>query len=196
MPAVTTLAVVGAGLALGGAATKTISGLKQRKEAKDAINNYERQDLSNAQEFRKISTLGADYAKEESSRLSSSVLNVLQSGGLRSFLGGLPQVTQQNNAVARQQQVQLDGQVLERERAIAQDNIRIRGLQERREQEDLGGLGQMYNVGNQNFYSGIGDIASIGGSLAMQGLGDFGGFTPKVSAVNTITPKSYSSLNG
>ena len=46
--------------------------------------------------------------------------------------------------------VDLDNQEQQRDLLIAQDNVRIRQMQEQREREDLAGLGALYNAWKTN----------------------------------------------
>jgi hypothetical protein len=81
----------------------------------------------------------------------------------------------------------LDRQTQQRNMAYAQDNARIRQMQEQREREDLAGLGQMANVGRQDKYGGIQDVGqgllSMGAIAANGALGQQpGGGTPRPMA--------------
>ena len=193
MPAVTTIAL-GASAVAGGA--KAIFGASQAKRARNAINNYQRQDLTNSNVFKNIgvSTLGSDYLREESARTTSGIVDVLRAGGIRGVLGGLPGVVAQNRTMNREGQNYLDNQVIKRDYAIAQDDARIRSMIEQREYQDLAGLGAQLNAGQQNMWNGIGDVTSAFSSFANTAEA-FGGKTPQVSSVNAgIQPTGIQSV--
>lgn len=179
-------------LALGGAAVvgggiKALFGSKQAREAQDAIDNYERQDLENVYKDTRISTLGADLQLEQQNLLNAQMVDAIQQAGMRG-VGALGTLQAGANNVYRQIGAGLDDQMVRREYAIAGDNARIRQMQERREEQDLAGLGQQLNVGRQAMFSGIGDMAQGAMSAANMFMNsDFGGFTPKVNAVNTTS---------
>jgi hypothetical protein len=46
-----------------------IKGMAEKKQGKDELNDYDRQDLTNAYENRPISTMGSDYLAEQSQLL-------------------------------------------------------------------------------------------------------------------------------
>ena len=60
-----------------------IQGAKEQREAKDALDNYHRQELSNVYNNNQISTLGADRQRMEQARLASGQISALQDSGDR-----------------------------------------------------------------------------------------------------------------
>jgi hypothetical protein len=141
----------------------TIQGAKQARDAKNALENYERQELKNVAEDLQVSTLGSDLQREEQARLSVSQIDALQGSGTRGIIGGLGRVEAGNQNVNRQIAADLDMQQREIDRMRAQDETRIQGMQEQREVADINALSSQYNTGQQNMMSGLGTtIAGTG----------------------------------
>lgn len=176
------LPLIMAGIGLGTSLFQTLSGNKQHKDAQRAYNSFERQDLNNSYENIAIPTTGTEIMREEAQRSMAMGVNALQGAGARG-LGMLPSLMAQNNQANRQTQAYTDKMILDRDYAIADDESRIRQMQENRDNQELAGIGQQMQTGRQDMWSGI---QGMGNSL-MMGLSntDFGGFTPKVSSVNT-----------
>lgn len=163
-------AAAGAVSAVGGIA-QSISGARQAKKARQAIAAYERQDLSNVYSDLSVSTLGADLQREELARSTGASLDALRSGGARALVGGIGKLQEVNTSVARNIGVDLDEQERRIQEMVAGDELRIQQMQERREEQDLAGLGQQLNTGLQNQAGGIGTAVSGLGALAGAGLG-------------------------
>lgn len=141
----------------------TIQGAKQARDAKNALENYERQELKNVAEDLQVSTLGSDLQREEQARLSASQIDALQGSGTRGIIGGLGRVEAGNQNVNRQIAADLDMQQREIDRMRAQDETRIQNMQEQREIQDISALSSQYNTGQQNMMSGLGNtIAGTG----------------------------------
>jgi hypothetical protein len=165
MGAMTAIAATGA-LASG---IQAISGAKQRRDAKNALENYERQQLENVAEGLQVSTLGADLQREEQARLASSQVGALQGAGARGLLGGLGRVEAGNQMMNREIAANLDAQQKQIDQMYAQDQANIRGMQEQREVGDIAGLSSQYNAGNAMMWQGIGGIAQSGMSAISGG---------------------------
>lgn len=158
MAAIST-AVIGAGLS----AYQLAQAAKQKKDAQNAINNYERTDISaDANPYRDIqlSTVGTDLAREEGQMMTASALGALQNGGVRGILGGLPNLVSANNTLNRNIQADLDRQNQERQLGIARGEERLIGMRENRDYNNLNALSSQYNAGNQDMWSGISGVGS------------------------------------
>lgn len=155
-------AAVGAGLGI----YQTIQGAKQAREAKDALNNYQRQDLENVARDLQVSTMGSDLQREEQGRLASSQVDALQSAGTRGLIGGLGRVEAGTQRVMRETGADLDRQQKEIDRMFAQDQANIRGLQESRENADIAALSSQFSGGRQDMYSGMGNVVQGTGMFA------------------------------
>lgn len=155
----TTAAILG-GTSIVQGGIQAISGGKQKRDAKKALDNLVVPELENAFEDIKISTIGSDLIREEGQRTTANLIDASQSGGVRSIMSNIPKIVGLNNTINKEARNYLDNQVNKRQYAIAQDNTRIRGMEEQRYQGEVQGLGQAMMVGNQNMWSGIRGIGS------------------------------------
>ena len=160
------MAIGAAAIIAVGAITKTIISANQASKARQAIERYDRQELTNAFAETSVSTLGADLQREELARASAMGIDALQASGTRGLVGGLGRLQQIQALQSREIGADLDRQQKEIDRLRAQDRVRMRELQEQRERADLAGLGQQYNVGRQGVMAGISDFQQAGGMLA------------------------------
>ena len=165
-------------------------GRRQEKQAQRALNEFEFQDLENAYEDIPISTLGSDLIREESARTTSSVLSAARGSGIRGLLGALPAIQSQNNNVNRQAQLDLDNQAQQRNRLIAQDNQNIRAIQEQRDRDELQGIGNLLNTGQQNSFSGLRGLANVGLSAASNFGGQGAGAAQQAQGTISKVPTS------
>ena len=149
------LQLAGTAVGLVGTLAEGITGATQRREALDLLKNYQRQELTNVAEGLGVSTLGADLRVREAQRSQAAAINALRGGGARTLIGGLPSVVRQGNVVAQQAAADLDRQQQEINRIRAQDEARIRNIQEAREIQDIAGLGQLAEVGTQNVFGAL-----------------------------------------
>ena len=168
MAAATSLAMAGVGLL--GSGYQAIKGAKDARDAKSALDNYQRQEFQNIAEGMQVSTLGADLQREEQARLAASQVGALQGSGVRGVIGGLGRVEAGGQMVNREIGADLDMQQRQIDQMYAQDQANIRGMQEQREMQDISGLSSQYNAGNQMFQQGLGGL----GQTAMAGLGSYG----------------------
>jgi len=180
MAAATTIAMAGVGLL--GSGYQAIKGAKDAKDAKRALENYDRQELSNIAEGLQVSTLGADLQREEQSRLAATQVGALQGAGTRGVIGGLGRVEAGSQQMNRQIGAELDAQQKEIDRMRAQDEANIRSMQEQREQQDVAALSSQYNAGNQMMFQGIGGMAQTG----IAGLGALGKANDATKAAGTF----------
>lgn len=168
-----------AGAAVAAGAAKAIDGKIKADKAKDALESYQRQDITNSNPYEnmRISTIGADLMREEQNRRDAALIDAVQQGGTRS-LGSLGAIAESSNRMNRQIAADLDNQMIRREYAAAGDDVRTRQMMERREEGDLAGIGQMMNVGQQQMWDGVGDAVyggmAIGNSAAMSEAGTLG----------------------
>lgn len=149
-----------------GGIAQTIIGGKQAAKAQKAIDNYQRQELTNVYEGQRISTEGAEIQKDMAAQATATSMAALKSGGTRALVGGVGTVQAQNVAAARQIGAQLDEQQVALDRLKASDEVRIQTMQERREEADLAGLGQQLASGQQTMMSGL---SNVGGALGAAG---------------------------
>jgi len=156
--------------ALGGAA-QILSGSKRAREAKKALKNFQRQDLKNVTKGMRVSTMGAELQTKEAQRRFATSVDALSSGGVRGLVGGLGQVEQQQQMQQQQIAANLDQQQVAIDRMAAQDEARIQGMQEQRDNQAIQGMGAELAAGRAQVASGISGIAQAGVSMATMGLG-------------------------
>ena len=156
---------VSGGLGIIGGISNMIQGAKEQREAKDALNNYERQELNNVANGLQVSTLGSDLQRNEQSRLASGQISALQDAGTRGLIGGLGRVEAGNQRVMSQTGAELDQQQKQIDQMYAEDQARIRGMQENREIGDLSALSSQYQSGKQDQNMGFGNIIQATGML-------------------------------
>lgn len=154
-------ALGGAGLAIGaiGSIGQMISGASRAKKARKALENYQRQELKNVTEGMRVSTLAAEMKTEEAQRRFATTVGALQSGGVRGLVGGLGAAEQAQQQQQQQIAADLDRQQTQIEQMRAQDEARIRGMQEARESQEIQGLGAELASGRQMVNAGIQGLA-------------------------------------
>jgi hypothetical protein len=180
-------AIAGTGILASG--IQAIKGAQQQRDARQALENYNRQDLENVAEGLQVSTLGADLQREEQARLASSQVEALQGAGARGLLGGLGRVEAGNQMMNREIAANLDAQQKQIDQMYAQDQANIRGMQEQREVGDISALSSQYNAGNAMLWQGIGGIAQSGMAALSGGLGKgaVDGKTPPTTTTTSPT---------
>jgi len=175
MPALTTIGLVSGGLALAGGIGKSISAGKQKRKLEKQLDSYQRQELRNPYEGLRVSTLGAVNRQQQAAQNTATALYNLRQGGAGALTGGVGRLVGQSNLVNRDIAAGLDQQMQRNEILQAQGAARVIQQQERREEQDLAGLGQGINVAQQNLWGGFTDIARSAGSFA-GALGQAGAF--------------------
>jgi len=176
-------AVISAGSSIG----QIASSARDAKRLRSQIENYERQELSNPYSSLQVSTLGADRQIEDNARNVSTIANAAAQGGARAIMGVAPTLLAQTNAQNAQIAANLDQQELVRQQAVAQGDAQVQSLVEARENNDLLGLGNMYQAAEAQKAAGIRGLAQTAAS-AMQGFGELGKSTPATTPVVTPNP--------
>lgn len=168
-------AAVGLGLSAIGGISKMIGGGRRKRQAIRELRNLQnsRQDFTNINEGRRISTRGADLAREEAQRTTASSLETLASGGIRGAVGGVGAVNQANINASRQIGANLDQQQMQLDRDFARDKARIQSMNEQRQIQDEVNTQAAINAAQQDQYSGLGDIAA--GAFSAGTIGAMGG---------------------
>jgi hypothetical protein len=151
-------ALVSGGLA----AYQTIDGISTRKKGERGIDNYDRQDLQSAWENTQVSTMGSRYMAEESQRANANIIDATRNGGIRGVMGGIPQIMGVNNMQNQEGRMYLDRQVQDRTNNIAQDDVRLREMRERRDENNIAGFSSQIQTGRQDMWSGMMGIAKAG----------------------------------
>ena len=188
---------ISAGLGIAGGLAQTLQGARQEKEASRALENYERQQLTNVADNLEVSTLGADIQRQEQSRLASSQIDALRGGGTRALLGGLGRVEAGNQAVNRQIAADIDMQQKMIQQQQAEDEARIRQMRENRENADVAALSSQVQAGRQDMWGGIGNMVK-GVGMAGQAIGAMQGTgvqMPQAEGIdNQLTPQGLAPM--
>jgi len=161
------MAVAG-GINAGLSGGQFLSGMSERKRAKRALENYQRQELNNAFRDVQISTLGSDLMREENARNMATATDTMAQAGDRSIVGGLPKIVAQTNIANQEARNYLDGQAIKRNYAIGQDEQQIRSIKEARDNANISALSSQVNSANQDMWNGLkgfGSALSDGVSL-------------------------------
>ena len=164
------MAIAAGAVSVVGGVTQSIMSAKKAKKAEDAIKNYKRQELTNAYDDVRVSTLAADLQREELARATASSVQALRAGGIRGVIGGVGKVQENNILSSRAIGADLDRQQKNIDQLRANDEVRIQQDMERREEQDLAGLGNELNTQRQNTTNGINSAISGVGSI-FGGLG-------------------------
>lgn len=159
MPVGIVVAAIGVGISI----YQGVKASKDRKEAQEAIENYDRQDLVNPYlSLDKYPTQAVQLQKEANEReLAANVSLAARSGrGLQM----MPQATSVYNRRSREIAADVEQYQYERQKLILQGEQQKISMQEQREMQDIAGLGQLNAVAAQNQNSAM---VSAGNSLAM-----------------------------
>ena len=167
MAAATTIAM---GVTAAAGIGKTVSGAVRANKAKRDLQNFKRQELSNIAEGMRVSTLGADLQQREASRRFATSVDALQAGGVRGVVGGLARQEAQQQRVSQQIAANLDQQQKQIDMLRAQDEARIRGMQETREEDAMSALRAERAAARQTMMSGLSDVAGAAMQFGMQGM--------------------------
>lgn len=192
--AVATSAAIAGGLAAATGGFQLFQGMKQTREAKKALENFERQDLENAYKDMGISTVGSELMREEAGRTTASLVDASRNAGIRGVFGAIPKIVAQSNSQNRDAQLYLDNQVQDRNRLVAQDNIRIQSMQEARDNQELQGIGQLRQAGQENTFSGIRGIGNAGMLMAANMKSEEG--MPEIKGIPNLNPQGYATTLG
>ncbi len=176
------VSVASGALGLAGGLYQTLSGARQERDASKALENYERQQLENVAKNLEVSTLGSDIQREEQARLASTQINALRGGGTRALLAGLGRVEAGNQDVNRKIAADIDMQQKQIQQQEAEDQARIRAMQENRENADIAALSSQVQAGRQDMWGGIGNAVK-GFGMAGQALAGIN-TTPQVNGID------------
>jgi hypothetical protein len=167
LPLAAAISLAGVGVSAIGSISQMISGASRTSKAKRALENYQRQELRNVTEGLRVSTLGAELQTQEAQRRFATSVDALRSGGVRGVVGGLGRQEQLQQGEQQRIAADLDRQQRQIDMMRAQDEARIRAMQEQRESQEIAGLGAEIAAGRQLTQSGIKGFMDTGLSAAM-----------------------------
>jgi hypothetical protein len=160
-------------LAIGTAAYSAYSAINEADKKQNAANELAKlstPEVSNVADGLQVSTRGADLQREEQARLAATETDALQGAGTRGIISGMGRVDANNQLVNKTIGADLDSQQKEIDAKIANDNVRIQGINEQRHNQDVAALSSQYNSANQNQQMAIGNgiqaLGSIGNNLS------------------------------
>lgn len=156
MCAAITTAAIGVGIS----GYMAYNSAQEKKKAKRALDNYDRQELKNPYENVQISTEGSDLMREESGRTSANLVEAAQGSGVRGVMGAIPKIQAYTNLENRDAQKYLDDQVQKREYAIAGDETNLRAVKENRDNANISALSSQIDKADQDMWNGISGMAT------------------------------------
>lgn len=170
--------IAGGALSAGTGIFQAIGAGKRAREDQKAIEEYDRQELTNPNANLQVSTAGADLQRADIARSVSTFADNAALGGSRAVLGLLPNVLQQQIGQEQKIAADLDQQYIQNTQLAAQGAGMVQQMQEQRENADLAGLGQALQTARQERANGFNTIAQgamgvMGGAAG--GLFDGGG---------------------
>lgn len=164
--AIATATAIGLGISAAGAAAQAISGASRARKAKKALENYKRQDLKNAASGLRVSTLGAEMKTLAAQRQAKGTIEALRGGGVRGLVGGAANLAAGQQQVQQQISADLDRQQTNIQQMQMQEEQNIRSMQERRENQDIQGLGAEMAAGRAQVQQGITGLAGAAAGAA------------------------------
>ena len=183
--AIATGLAIAAGVSAAAGAAKAIDGGIRASKARKALDKFQRQELRNVTEGMRVSTLGAELQTQEAQRRFATSVDALRSGGVRGVVGGLGQQEQLQQAQQQRISADLDRQQQQIEMMRAQDEARIRGMQEEREAFDYSQLVGERAAGREALMSGITDFAGAA-STALMNMESMQAGEPRLKGLTTL----------
>ena len=155
---------------LTGAIEQKMEGEDMSEKALEDIENFERQELSNAFKNLEVSTMGADLRREESARATAAGIKALQGAGARGVASGVTGLATQASREAASIAAILDEKQEKLNFYTASDEVRKQRMQEQRDADELAGLGKMWEIGMSMEESGTQQIGQVASSIASMGM--------------------------
>lgn len=184
--AIATGTAIALGISAAASGVQMASGISRKRKAKRALENFKRQDLKNVTKDLKVSTLGAELQAQEQARRFSTSVDALRSGGVRGVVGGLGRQEQLQQLGTQRISADLDRQQMAIDRMAAQDEARIRGMQEARESGAVAGLGMEIASADAQLQQGAMGLAQSAASAATFIPGTTGGGEGVKDAVDVV----------
>lgn len=164
------LGMVSPAIGVAGGIYSAISGAKEKRDADKSLANYNRQELKNIAENLQASTRGAEVQTANQARLEANQIDALRGGGTRALVAGLGRVEAGSQAVAEDIGINLDEQQMNISQMKAQDDARIRAMQENREIADIAALSSQSQAGKDAMMMGFGNIIQGGGEIGAKAV--------------------------
>jgi hypothetical protein len=156
MAAATSFIMGATGLAsAGGGIFQAIKGAEMQKDAQKALEQYKVPELQNYAEGIQVATKGAEMQKEMLSSAVGTAMDSLSAGGVRGLVGGAQNLVAEQNKQAQAIGADIDRQLAERSKMIAQEEANLRGMREQRYMQDIAALSSQFNAGQQSLMGGL-----------------------------------------
>lgn len=178
MAALTTAAIVAGGAAVAGGAFQAISGANQARSAQQALDNLKVPELKNITEGMQVSTMGGKLKVENAGNRFAQSVDTLRSGGIRGVIGGLSSANAQAKQTDLEVAADYDAQQKQIAQMSAEDQARIRAMQEQRYQNNVAALSSQVNAGKAQQMQGI--------SGALQGVSSAAGMAQEQAQFNDM----------
>lgn len=199
MPASVAIPAAIGAVSTGASIFQTMNANQRTKEAKKQMEEYQRQELQNPYENLQVSTMGADLQREELARNIATNAGYAAMGGSRAIMGLAPQMLQQQAQQNAQIAAGLDQQYNQNQQLAARGNEMVQTMTENREQQDLMGIGNAYNVARQEAAKGLSNAiqSGLGVAKAIAGIpqGDSTSSTVSSSVVSDTPLQSIPQSN-
>ena len=130
-----------AAVSVGSSVAQGVQARNDRKKAQSALDNYERQDLENTTFRRSVPTMGANLAREEAIRTQAEMAHLAARGSNVSGIAAGGGISQHTTRSMQEISAQLQEAEFRLQNMMAEDQQRIQGMQENRENMDIQGLG-------------------------------------------------------
>lgn len=163
--ATTIIAAASAAVSIGKSIHDSSQARKRERSARKRLENYQRQDLSNAYSGMAVPTAGAAMAREEAIRTQAETAYLAGQAGVRG-LGAVSDIARMTQQSMGRIDAQLQEAQFRLQSMVAEDEARIRAIQEEREQQDIAGLGAEIAYNRSVRDAATSRIVSTGASLA------------------------------
>lgn len=172
-------AIAGAAITAGTGLVQSLQAGKAKRQAQQAIEDYQRQQLENPYANLQASTAGADLQRQDLARSVATFADNAALGGSRAIVGLMPNVLQQQIAQEQKIAADLDQQYIQNQQLAAQGQGMVQQMQEQREKDDLLGLGQSYQTARAEQGAGYQAIGQAGLGIGMAAAGGLFKGTPQ-----------------
>lgn len=166
MAALTTVALVGAGIAAAAGGAQAIGGAVRAKRAKRDMENYQRQEITDLSKGLRVSTLGAEAVQAGAAQTEATQVEALQAAGARGVLGGLTAVGAQKAKTDLAVASNLDEQMARIQQAQYGEKVRGFNVLEARQAQEIAGMAAEMQAGRQAVQQGLGTVAGAATSAA------------------------------
>lgn len=160
------IAAVSAAYSIGSSIHQQIQAGKEKKAAQKELENMERQTFSNAYSTLTAPTAGYNMQKESIMRSQAEAANAMSQYGARGVVGGSQRLMESTQSAVGDLSAKLAESKFRIDQLRASDEARIQGMQERREEMDIAGLGAQLNYGQQLQQSALNTGVSSMASMA------------------------------